>query len=68
MLVGSTGSGIIDLTDVVGPFQFHGYVFVANVICLDTFNNRKSGKVLKKHNRSMGSQGNWMTDNGRDNQ
>lgn len=36
------------LTYVVRPFELHGYIRVAGVICSNTFDNCEGGDVLKK--------------------
>ena len=41
-------------TNIVGPLQFDGHALIAYIVGFDSFNDSKSGEVLKKNDRSVG--------------
>ena len=53
-------------TNVIRPFQFDRNVLVANIICLDPFDDRQCCEILEKYHRCVRGQGDWMTDDSRE--
>jgi hypothetical protein len=55
-----SGGVVGGLTDIVGPFELHGYVSIAVVVGLYSFYHGESGKVLHKYNGGTVGDGNGV--------